>query len=407
MSRMLDGVRILDLTRMLAGPYGSLILSDLGAEVIKIEDPRGGDPMRQMAPHFVEGVSAYYLAINRGKKSVTLNLRDPRGRKIFYDLVEASDVVLDNFRPGVLERLEIDHESLLKINERIISVSISAHGQTGPDRLLPAFDLTLQARSGGMSITGEPGRPPVRAGIPIGDLGGGTLAVGAVCAALYERERTGRGRYVELSLVDTLVSMLTYVGQYYFVSGEVPKPIGTAHQSVVPYQAFQTSDIWIVIAVFTERFWAGLCEVLGRREWIDDPKFCHHAERRKHREELVPMIQELFLSRPGDEWLVELEAAGVPCAPVNTVDRVFKDRQVQARDMVITWEHPVLGTQQAIGDPIKTHDPEHFEPPALLGEHTREVLSDVIGIDEAQLAELGGDDVVSWPGISDDSEDRS
>jgi crotonobetainyl-CoA:carnitine CoA-transferase CaiB-like acyl-CoA transferase len=382
---------------MLAGPYTSLILADMGAEVIKVEAPKGGDPMRQMAPHFVEGVSAYFLAINRGKKSLALDLRDPRGLELFHELVKVSDVVLDNFRPDVLERLKIDHGTLRGLNPRIISVSISALGQTGPDRLHPAFDLTLQARSGGMSITGEPGRPPCRAGIPIGDLGGGTLAVGALCAALYERERTGVGRRIEISLVDTLVSMLTYVGQYYLVSGEVPEPIGSAHQSVVPYQAFRTADIWIVIAVFTERFWAGLCGVMGHPEWIEDPRFDHHSERRQNREELVGMIQEVFLTRPGDEWLTELEAAGVPCAPVNTVDRVFKDRQVLARNMVITWDHPVLGTQQGIGDPVKTDDPEHFAPPALLGEHTREVLDGLLGLDENALARLFEDGIVGWP----------
>lgn len=397
MSSMLQGVRVLDLSRMLAGPYGSLLLSDMGAEVIKIEDPEGGDPMRQMAPHFVGGVSAYYLSINRGKKSVALDLRKPAGLEAFYELVKVSDVVFDNFRPGVLDKLRIDHGTLSALNPRVVSVSISAFGHTGPDRLLPAFDLTLQARSGGMSITGEEGCAPCRAGVPIGDLGGGTLSVAAVCAALFERERTGRGRAVEISLVDTLVSMLTYVGQYYFASGEVPRPIGSAHQSVVPYQAFMTADIWIVIAVFTERFWAGLCKALGRPELADDPRFRTHVERRQNRHDLVPLLQEIFLARPGDDWLAELEVAGVPCAPVNTIDRVFKDRQVLARNMVVEWEHPVLGRQKAIGDPVKTGEPESFAPPALLGEHTREVLSGLLGYDEARLAVLHADAVVGWP----------
>ena len=253
MERLLEGIRIIDLTRMLSGPYATSILADSGAEVIKVETPGGGDPMREMCPRLPNGTSAYFVSINRNKKSLTLNLKSPQALPIFRKLVQVSDGVIDNFRPGVMEKLNLDYLRLKEVNPKIISCSITAFGESGPYRDFPAFDLILQALSGAMSITGEPGRTPVRMGIPMGDLAGALFAAQGVASALFKRERTGKGCRISVSLLDAMVHLLTYVAQYFFVDGKVPGPIGSGHQTVVPYQAFKTRDIHIVVAVFVER----------------------------------------------------------------------------------------------------------------------------------------------------------
>jgi formyl-CoA transferase/CoA:oxalate CoA-transferase len=376
MGQLLEGVTILDLTRMLAGPYGSLLLADLGAEVIKVEDPVGGDPIRQMGPPFIQGESAYFISINRNKKSLTLDLTAPPARGVFHRLAGKADVVLDNFRPGVLERLGVDYESLRRVNPRIISCSISAFGQNGPYRSLPAFDLILQAMGGAMSITGEPDRDPVRMGLPMGDLAGGLFGAFAVAAALFQRERTGEGRCIDLSLLDCQVSLLTYVAQYFLASGEVPGPVGSAHASAVPYQAFRTKDIHIVIAVFTEKFWSRLCNVIGRPDLVEDPRFATNAQRHAHRKELIPLLEEIFLGRTGDEWLQNFRDEGIPSGPINSVDRVLSDPQVLHREMLAELEHPRCGRLKVLGNPVKTipDGTPTFLPPPALGEHTAEIL---------------------------------
>ncbi|RMG48064.1 MAG: CoA transferase, partial [Acidobacteria bacterium] len=310
MKAPLTGVRVLDLTQFLAGPYGSMLLGDLGAEIIKIEPP-GGDPMRRMPPYFLAGESAYFLSINRNKRSVTLDLKSSAGRQVFHDLVRVSDVVLDNFRPGVMEELGLGYETLRRINRRIIACSITGFGKTGPYRDRPAFDLVLQAMSGAMSITGEPGRTPVRMGIPMGDLAGGMFAAQAISAALYARERTGEGCFIDLGLMDCLTALLTYVAQYYLAGGPVPRPAGSHHQSVVPYGVFATADGYLVIAVFAEKFWRALCRALERPDLAEDPRFARNELRLKHRAELLSILQEIFRRRPTEEWLTRLEAEGV------------------------------------------------------------------------------------------------
>jgi crotonobetainyl-CoA:carnitine CoA-transferase CaiB-like acyl-CoA transferase len=257
---------------MLAGPYGSMLLADLGAEVIKVEDPRGGDPTRQLGPPFVEGEGGYFLSVNRSKRSLALDLRRPKGRQVLYDLARVSDVVFNNFRPGTMEKLGCDYETLKEINPQIICCSLTGFGETGPYRDRPAFDLAIQAVSGAMSITGEPGRPPVGLGIPMGDLSGSLFCAFAISAALYAREGTGSGRRIDVGLMDCMISLLTYVGQYYLIDGKVPGPIGTAHLSVVPYQALAAEDMCIVFAAFVEKFWLALCQVLGIEELCDDPR---------------------------------------------------------------------------------------------------------------------------------------
>ena len=389
MSDLLDGCKILDLTQMLAGPYGTLILGDMGAEIVKTENPQGGDGVRAMGPHFLKGESVYFLSINRNKKSVALDLKSESGRNIFYRLVEKFDVVFDNFRPSARERLGLTRDELIKRNPKIITVSISAFGSDGPYRDKPAFDLVLQAMGGGMSVTGEDGRIPCRMGLPIGDQAGGLFAAAAIAAALYKREKTGKGSHIDISLLDCQVSLLTYMAQYYFHTDEVPRPIGSGHQTVVPYQAFRSADIDFVIAVFTDRFWRGLCYAVSREELIDDPRFRSNTDRVRNKKELLPLLEQIFAEKPGEYWLERLEAQGVPCAPINTLDRVFTDAQVLHRGMLTSVEHPKCGVIKQVGDPVKVEGSGGvLAPPPALGQHTSEVLSQYLGMTVKEIEEL-------------------
>jgi len=395
--RLLEGVRVLDLSRMLAGPYGAMLLADQGAEVIKIEAPRGGDPMRVMGPPFLpDGASAYFLAVNRNKKSVALDLTKPAGREVFLDLVRAADVVLENFRPGVLERLGCAYPELAAVNPRVVLCSISAYGQEGPYRDWPAFDLALQAMGGAMSLTGAPGGPPVRMGLPMGDLAGGLFGAFAVAGALLRRERTGAGAHLDLSLLDCQVSLLTYVAQYFWTDRRVPGPLGSRHASVVPYQALATQDGHLIVAVFAENFWAGFCRAVERPEWTDDPRFAANRDRVRHRGTLEPLIEAVFRARTTGEWLARLHAEGVPAAPILPLDQVLADPQVRLREMVVEMRHPVHGPTPTLGTPVKADGAPPFEaaPPPRLGEHTDEVLAGTLAYSRARIAELRAAGVV-------------
>jgi crotonobetainyl-CoA:carnitine CoA-transferase CaiB-like acyl-CoA transferase len=325
-----------------------------------------------------------------------LDLGKEEGRQVLYDLVRVSDVVFDNFRPGVMEEMGCGYETLREINPRVIYCTLSGFGETGPYRDRPAFDLAIQAISGAMSITGEPGRPPVRMGVTMGDLGGSLFCAFAISAALYAREKTGLGRKIDIALMDCLVSLLTYVGQYYLLDGKVPGPMGSGHVSVVPYQAFPTKDIYIVVAVFVEKFWQALCQVLGVEELIDDPRFADNDRRRDHREELIPILEDIFHTRPGEEWLRLLAEAGIPSGPINTLDRVFADPQVAARNMVVEMDHPRVGRFRSIGNPVKTSPmPEGpFEPPPIHGQHTEEVLREVLRYSRGRIRDLRAKGVI-------------
>jgi crotonobetainyl-CoA:carnitine CoA-transferase CaiB-like acyl-CoA transferase len=363
----LHGIRVLDLTRMLAGPYATMLLADMGAEVVKVEDP-AGDPIRRMGPPFeADGRSAYFMAVNRNKRSVVLDLRTERDRERFLKLVATADAVVDNFRAGVMERLRLTPGDLRAVKSDIVTCSLTAFGSDGPYRDRPAFDLVLQAMGGGMSITGEPGGAPTRSGIPIGDLAGGIFAAFAVCAALLRRERTGQGEHVDLSLLDVQVSLLTYVAQYHLTDGRVPGPIGSGHQSAVPYQAFATADGHVVIAVFGENFWAPLCRALDLDELAD--RYPDNASRHAHREDVVDCLQRRLAGRTTDEWVTALRAASVPCGPVNTIDRVLRDPQVRHRGMVASD-----GERELLGNPVKTGAPDHFRPAPALGQDDAELL---------------------------------
>lgn len=391
MSQLLTGVRVLDLSRMLAGPYGSMLLADMGAEVIKVEEPEGGDPMRAMGPPFLpDGESAYFLAINRNKKSLAIDLTTGEGRAVFHDLVRRADVVWENFRPGVMARLGGGYAELSALNPALVMCSISAYGGDGPYREWPAFDLALQAMGGGMSVTGEPGRAPARMGLPMGDLSGGLFGALAVTAALFRRQATGRGAHVDLSLLDCQVSLLTYMAQYFLTDGRVPGPMGSSHASVVPYQALAARDGHLIVAVFAEKFWGGFCRAAGRPEWERDSRFATNRDRVAHREVLEALIAARFAEDTTEAWLARLHAEGVPAAPINTIDRVLIDPQVKHREMIVQMDHPRHGVLPTLGTPIKIDGALGLEvaPPARLGQHTDEILEDLLGYPPERIAEL-------------------
>ena len=382
--KLLEGLRVLDLSRMLAGPYGSMLLADMGAEVIKVEEPDGGDPMRVMGPPFLpDGESAYFLSINRNKKSMALDLTTPAGRDVFLDLARVADVVWENFRPGVLTRLGCDYAALSRVNGRLVLCSISAYGQHGPYRDWPAFDLALQAMGGAMSVTGEPGGRPVRMGLPMGDLAGGMFGAFAVVAALLRRQTTGQGTHVDLSLLDCQVSLLTYMAQYYWADGRVPGPQGSGHASVVPYQALASRDGHLIVAVFAEKFWRGFCVASGHPEWEHDPRFATNRDRVANRPALMALVGDVMKTRTTDEWLSRMQAEGVPAAPILGVDRVLEDPQVKHRQMVVEMKHPRHGATPTLGTPIKCDGDMGLDvtPPPRLGEHTDALLRGLLDYD--------------------------
>jgi len=389
MSLPLSGVRILDLTLIMAGPYCTLILGDLGAEVIKIEKPGIGESSREMPPHFFEGQSAYFIAMNRNKKSMTLDLKSEAGKRIFYDLARKSDVVIDNFRPGVVKKLGVDFDTLKTMNPRIICCSISGYGQTGPFRDRPAFDLVIQARGGIMSYTGEPGQMPVRMGAPMGDLSGGLFASQGILAALYQREKTGRGQRIDISLVDCQTSLLTYRAQFYLVGKEIARPVGSGHVSAHPIRAFRTKTFDVVIDANTESIFAELCDAIGKPEMAQDEKFNSRENRLKNKEELYTILEKAFLTKTGEEWLEALEKR-IPIAPINTIDKALADPQTLSRSMVVEVEYPNGKKLNIVGNPIKMSEAEQevFKRPPYLGEHTEEILRDLLNYSPDQIKDI-------------------
>jgi crotonobetainyl-CoA:carnitine CoA-transferase CaiB-like acyl-CoA transferase len=397
MPQLLSNVRILDLSRMLAGPYGSMLLGDLGAEVIKIEEP-AGDFTRTPAQYHMGGIGAYFLAINRNKKSMVIDLTTPQGKEVFHDLVKISDVVFDNLRPTVLKKVGADYETLRRINPRIISCSVSGFGQDGPDRDLPAYDLTIQARGGAMSITGEKDGPPVRMGLPMGDLAGGMFAAFAIAAALFERERTGQGRQLDISLLDCQASLLTYMATYHTIGGLIPKPQGSSHEILTPYQAFKAKDLHLVVACPTEKFWQSLCRALGREDLTSHPHFKDAFQRIVHRQELYQVLGEIFLTKTADEWMEMLRREDVPSAPVNTLDRVMADPQLLHRNMVVEVDHPAGGKFKCVGNPVKASGgDEVFHHPPALGEHTEEILRGLLDYSSQKIQDLMEKKIIFQP----------
>jgi crotonobetainyl-CoA:carnitine CoA-transferase CaiB-like acyl-CoA transferase len=392
MNKALKNIRILDLTHMLSGPFGAMILADLGAETIKIEPLHGEGTRKLLARdpnNSLDGMGAYYITLNRNKKSVALNLKDEKGLAVFYDLVRKADVVISNFGVGVPERLKIDYATLKEINPRIVTCCVTGFGSDGPNAKRPAFDQVAQATGGGMSITGTDPGHPVRSGIPIGDLGGGMFAVMGILSALLERESSGQGQHVDISMVDCQVSMLNYMATMYFLSGDDPYPIGNSHFVHVPYNTFHTSDGFIVIAVITDNFWQNLKLVVACPEF-DDPKYDSQPGRWEDREIINRRLNEILGENTSEYWLAQLEEKRIPCAPVNRFSQALSDEQVLHRNMVVELQHPNGKSTRGPGNPIKLsrNNEESFTAAPAVGQDTDEVLSGILGYDEAMIAEL-------------------
>ncbi len=392
----LENIRVLDLSRVLAGPYCTMMLGDLGAEVIKVERPGLGDDTRQWGPPFVAGESAYYLCCNRNKRSFTLNLKTEAGRDLATKLAETSDVLVENFLPGTLDGWGLSYAELSRRNPRLVYCSITGFGQTGPRRDEPGYDIMVQALSGVMSITGESDGIPMKVGVAISDITAGIFASNSIMAALLARERTGRGDRIDMALFDSTIAWLANVGSNYLVSGEVPRRLGTAHPSIVPYQAFQAADDSLIIAVGNDGQFVKFCAAVGRPDLATDPRFTTNALRVQNREQLIPLIAADIGRRPTAEWLEKLERAGVPCSRVNTVDRAFHEPQAFARDMLIEVPHPTIGSLKMAGSPLKLASIEHppRRPPPLLGEHTDDILTNVLGLSADEIQRLKDEKVV-------------
>jgi len=392
----LSGLLMLDLSRVLAGPYATMMLADLGAEVIKVERPGLGDDTRQWGPPWAGGEAAYYLSINRNKKSITLNLKSEEGREIVRALAYRADVLVENWRVGTMEKWGLGYEALRAQNPGLIYCAITGYGQTGPYRDRPGYDFLIQAEGGVMSIIGPVEGPPMKVGVAIVDITAGMFAAISILAALHERERNGQGQYVDIALLDSQVAWLANVGSNYLVSGQQPARYGNAHPNIVPYEPFPTSDGWIAVGVGNDRQWQALCALVGWDDLAADNRFATNPQRVEHRDILVPILQERFGARTSEEWLDGLLQAGIPCAPINYIDQVFSDPQVLARDMLVELPHPTAGTVKLAGSPLKlSRTPVRLvEPPPTLGQHTEDVLSKHLGYSPADLARLREEGVI-------------
>lgn len=399
----LEGLRVVDLTRALAGPFCTMMLGDLGADVIKVERPGHGDESRGWGPPFVgepygpyPGESAYFLAANRNKRSITVNLKSGAGQEIVRRLAAKADALVENFRTGTLDEMGLGHEALLAVNPRLVYCSISGYGRSGPYAQRPGYDFIIQAEGGMMGITGPEEGTPYRVGIPIVDITAGMFAATAILAALRARDLTGKGQLVDLSLLDSQAALLTNVASNYLVGGQEPRRLGNAHPNITPYEAFRARDRWFALAAANDRQWAALCTVLGRPDLVTDPRFADNGARVAHRAEVCAILEEAFQARDAGEWLDALRRAGLPCGPINTVPEVFSHPQAAAREMVLQVDHPTAGNLRVPGFPYKLSETPAAlrQPPPRLGEHTGQVLGDLLGYSPAGVAALREQGVV-------------
>lgn len=389
----LQGITVLDLTRVLSGPYCTMMLADMGARVIKVEQPRKGDDTRGWGPPFMNGESSYFLSINRNKESVTLDFKQPEGRQILDQLMSRADVLVENFRPGTLDKLGLDYASVAAKCPRLVYCSISGFGQTGPRRTEAGYDAVMQAEGGLMSITGDADGPPYRLGVAIADIVSGMFAAQGITAALYARERTGGGQQVDIAMLDSVVALLSYQAGIYFARDAAPPRLGNRHPTIVPYETFRASDGDFVIAVGNDDQWRRFCEVTG---FPAEERFATNRQRVTSYADLKPLLDRLLATRPRDAWIGELKAAGVPCGAVRDLHEVFTDPQTVARDMLVELEHRVAGAVRLTGMPIKfSATPGAVRtPPPLLGEHTDRVLAGDLGFDRAAIDMLRAKGVI-------------
>ena len=394
---LLQGVRVIDLTRILAGPYCTMMLGDLGAEVIKIEAPGRGDDTRHWGPPFTEsGEAAYFMCVNRNKRSLTLNLKSERGLEILKDMISQGDVLVENFKAGTLSRWGLDDEALQQIRPGLIYCTVTGYGYTGPYSARPGYDFIMQAMGGFMSINGPKEGNPHRAGVAIADISAGMFAASAVLAALYARERTGEGQRIDMALLDSQIALLTYVAGNYFVSGEIPARHGNAHSNIVPYQSFRARDRQFAFAAGNDNQWEKFCGAVDQPQWLRDERFCTNSARVQNRDLVVAALDDLFGTRDAAHWLRLCEQIGLPAGPINTIDSVFTDPQVKAREMRVTAQHSKDGEVPLLNSPMRipTTPTSIRRAPPTLGEHTEELLAELLGLDEASIAALRQEGVV-------------
>lgn len=391
----LHGVRVIDMTRVLAGPFCTMSLGDMGAEVIKVEEPGKGDDTRGWPP-FVHGEATYFLSVNRNKKSLTLDLKARDGQEILRRLLASADVVVENFRPGTMERLGFGYETLERANPRLIYCSISGFGESGPEAHRPGYDLIVQGESGVMDITGFPDGPPVKVGNSIGDLVAGMAAAQGITLALLSRSQTGKGQKVEIGMLDVMASLLTYQAGLYWNAGGRPARRGNEHPSIVPYEVFKAQDVYITLGVANNSLWDRTCKALDRPDLIKDPRFDTEANRVTNRKVLVPLLNEILGARPADEWLARLDKAGVPAGRIKSVAEVCESAHLRARGMMVSLAHPKAGSIRVMGVPVRLHDtPGGAQAaPPLLGQHTDEVLTKLLRMPRARVEKLRAAGVV-------------
>ena len=397
MNKPLSGVVVLDLTRVLAGPFCTMILSDLGAEVIKVEMPGKGDDSRYFGP-FKNGESLYFLSLNREKKSISVNLKKEEGKRIIKELVKKADVLVENFRPGTMEKLGLGYDILKEINPRLIYAATSGFGHTGPDSKKPAYDMLVQAMGGIMSITGWENTPPTRVGMSTGDITAALFTAIGINAALYQREKTGLGQKIDVAMLDCQVAILENALTRYQVDKVPPKPMGNRHPSITPFQAFKAKDEYFVLPIGNDKLWQKFCDTIGKPEWKTDERFVTIKDRTKNYDILIPLLEDIFAQKTAQEWIKLLESAGVPAGPINTIDKVMNNRQVLSRNMIVEVENDKIGKVKIAGNPIKMEsiqDKTYRNNAPEIGEHTKKILSEYLNMKDDEIEKLKDSGVIS------------